>query len=58
MPERYQPRVQKVGRWPFRRHSWQVWDTQLDEWAPNALCGGSLSIAKDVCDEMNCPTPR
>jgi hypothetical protein len=51
--KRYEPRVRMVGRWPSRRTSWQVWDTERLEWAPNAWCGGSLEAATGVCDGMN-----
>jgi hypothetical protein len=51
--QRYVPRVRRLGRWPFRANSWQVWDTHRNEWAPNALCGGALTAAMAASEGLN-----
>jgi len=50
--DRYTTRVRVMGRWPFRRRAWQVWDMVLNEWVKKDT-GGSLEIAEMVADRLN-----
>ena len=50
--DRYTTRVRVMGRWPFRRRAWQVWDMVLNEWVKKDT-GGSLEIAEMVAERLN-----